>query len=151
MYLYHPFQCSHASSAWALRTRHRDVIQDCSRCRRAVLEDCKCPNCHSGVHVQNENTFHHPHPFLKTLCLQMKPLCWWRSISNGRESACPCRRFEFDPWLGRSPGEGNANPLQYSCLGDPMDRGAWQATVHGDRNRVRHDLGTKQQQSISSD
>ena len=32
---------------------------------------------------------------------------------------------------GRSPGEGNGNPLQYSCLGNPMDRGAWQATVHG--------------------
>ena len=35
------------------------------------------------------------------------------------------------PDLGRSPGEGNGNPLQYSCLGNPMDRGAWQATVHG--------------------
>ena len=35
------------------------------------------------------------------------------------------------PGLGRSPGEGNGNPLQYSCLGNPMDRGAWRATVHG--------------------
>ena len=34
------------------------------------------------------------------------------------------------PGLGRSPGEGNGNPLQYSCLENPMDRGAWQATVH---------------------
>ena len=34
------------------------------------------------------------------------------------------------PKLGRSPGEGNSNPLQYSCLGNPMDRGAWRATVH---------------------
>ena len=33
--------------------------------------------------------------------------------------------------LGRSPGEGNGNPLQYSCLGNPIDRGAWQATIHG--------------------
>ena len=32
---------------------------------------------------------------------------------------------------GRSPGEGSGNPLQYSCLGNPMDKGAWQATVHG--------------------
>ena len=32
---------------------------------------------------------------------------------------------------GRSPGQGNGNPLQYSCLGNPMDRGAWPATVHG--------------------
>ena len=35
------------------------------------------------------------------------------------------------PGLGRSPREGNGNPLQHSCLGNPMDRGAWQATVHG--------------------
>ena len=35
------------------------------------------------------------------------------------------------PGLGRSSGEGNANPLQYSCLEKPMDRGAWQATLHG--------------------
>ena len=35
------------------------------------------------------------------------------------------------PGLGRSPGEGNGNPLQYSCLGNPMDRGAWRATLHG--------------------
>ena len=34
------------------------------------------------------------------------------------------------PGLGRSPGEGNGNPLQFSCLENPMDRGAWQATVH---------------------
>ena len=35
------------------------------------------------------------------------------------------------PGLGRSPGEGNGNPLQYSCLENPTDRGAWQAIVHG--------------------
>ena len=34
------------------------------------------------------------------------------------------------PGLGRSPGEGNGNPLQYTCLGNPIDRGAWPATVH---------------------
>ena len=42
------------------------------------------------------------------------------------------------PGLGRSPGKGNGNPLQYSCLGDPMDRGGWWATFHG-VTRVRHD------------
>ena len=35
------------------------------------------------------------------------------------------------PWLGRSPGEGNGHPLQYSCLENPMDRGTWRAIVHG--------------------
>ena len=41
------------------------------------------------------------------------------------------------PGLGRSPGEGNGNPLQYSCLENPMDRGAWQATVHGVTSRTQ--------------
>ena len=43
---------------------------------------------------------------------------------GGKETACQCRRS------GRSPGEGNGNPLQYSCQKNPKDRGAWQATVH---------------------
>ena len=47
------------------------------------------------------------------------------------------------PGLGRSSGEGNGNPLQYSCLENPMDRGVWQATVHGITKRVRHDLATQ--------
>ena len=51
------------------------------------------------------------------------------------------------PGLGRYPGELNGNSLQYSCLGNPIDRGAWWATVHG-LQRVRHDLVTKQQRWI---
>ena len=47
--------------------------------------------------------------------------------------------------LGKSPGEGNGNPLQYSCLENPMARGSWWATVHG-LQRVGHDLANKQQQ-----
>ena len=46
------------------------------------------------------------------------------------------------PGLGRSSGEGNGNSLQYASLENPMDRGAWQDTVHG-VTRVRHDLATK--------
>ena len=45
------------------------------------------------------------------------------------------------PGLGRSPGIGNGNPLQYSCLENYMDRGAWRATVHR-VTRVRHNLET---------
>ena len=41
--------------------------------------------------------------------------------------------------LGRSPGGGNGNPLQYSCLENSMDREAWRAGVHGGHKRVRHD------------
>ena len=50
---------------------------------------------------------------------------------SGKESTCQFRRHRFDPWVGRSPSKGNCNPLQYSCLENPMDRMAWQATVHG--------------------
>ena len=50
--------------------------------------------------------------------------------SDSKGCACspggPC----FFPGSGRSPGEGNSNPLQHACLGNPMDRGAWQAIVH---------------------
>ena len=49
------------------------------------------------------------------------------------------------PGSGRSPEEGNGNPLQYSCLGNPMKGGAWRATAHGVA-RVRPDLATEQQQ-----
>ena len=50
---------------------------------------------------------------------------------SGLESACSARDVNSDPGLRRFPGEGNGNPLQYSYLGDSMDRGAWQARVHG--------------------
>ena len=53
---------------------------------------------------------------------------------DGKEFACSVRATGDRcsvPGLGRSPGEGNGNPLEYSCLENPTDRGAWQATVHG--------------------
>ena len=54
---------------------------------------------------------------------------------SSKESFCNARGVAgavgLIPGLGRPPGEGNGNPLQYSCLKNPTDRGAWQATVHG--------------------
>ena len=50
------------------------------------------------------------------------------------------------PGFGRIPGEGNGNPLQYFCLENPTDRGAWQATVHGVTKESGQDSMTKQQQ-----
>ena len=60
----------------------------------------------------------------------------------GKESACSAGDLGSIPGLGRSPGEGNGNSLQYYCLESPIDRGAWWATVHG-VTRVGHDLVTK--------
>ena len=51
--------------------------------------------------------------------------------SDGKKICLQCGRPRFGPGLGRSPGEGNGNPLQDSCLENPMDRGAWRGTVHG--------------------
>ena len=51
--------------------------------------------------------------------------------SDGKESACSAGDRGSVPGLGRSSGEGNGNPLQFSCLENPMDREAWWVTVHG--------------------
>ena len=53
----------------------------------------------------------------------------WRL--SGKECACQAGDRGLNPGSERSPGEGNGNPLQYSCLGNPMDRGAWKATDNG--------------------
>ena len=52
-------------------------------------------------------------------------------VSEGKESACNVGDLGSIPGLRRSPGEGNGNPLQNSSLENPIDRGAWQVTVHG--------------------
>ena len=51
--------------------------------------------------------------------------------SDSKEAACNAQDPGSIPGLGRSPGEGNGYPIQYSCLENSMDRGAWQAIVHG--------------------
>ena len=51
--------------------------------------------------------------------------------SDSKASVCSAGDPDSFPGLGRSPGEGNGTPLQYSCLENPMGRGAWWATVHG--------------------
>ena len=56
--------------------------------------------------------------------IEEQVLSWWL---RGKE----CRRPGFDPWVGKIPGGGHGNPLWYSCLENPVDRGAWQATAHG--------------------
>ena len=62
-------------------------------------------------------------------------------VMNPHVNTGDARDTGLIPRLGRSSGEGNGNLLQYSCLENPMDRGTWQATVHGFA-RVGHDLAT---------
>ena len=66
----------------------------------------------------------------------------------GKESAYSAGDLGLIPGSGRFPGEGNGNPLKYSCLENPMDRGAWQAIVHG-VGRIRHDLAAKPLPTVS--
>ena len=66
----------------------------------------------------------------------MKVYCWPSQLvfpggSDGKESVCNPGDWGLIPGSGRSPGEGNGNLLQYSCLENSMDRGAWWATGHG--------------------
>ena len=66
--------------------------------------------------------------YILDACFRSDQLPWWLS---GKESACTAKDPGLIPELGRSSGEGNGYPLQYSCLENPKDRGAWRATVHG--------------------
>ena len=89
------------------------------------------------VYLYTRNTL-----FLIDILLYGLP--WWLS---GKDLACNVGNTGLihGPW--RFPGEGNDNPLQYSCLGNPMDRGDWQAIVHRVA-KVRHNWVTKQQQIL---
>ena len=69
-----------------------------------------------------------PHCIISYSMNSRMGLPWWLS---GKESACKAGDMTSIPGSGRFPGEGNGNTLQYSYLGNPMDRGAWRATVHG--------------------
>ena len=79
------------------------------------------------------------------LFISFKTLMGFPHSSVSKESACNAEDLGLIPGSGRSPGEGNGYLLQYSCLGNPMDRGAWWATVQGVA-RVGHDLVTKERE-----
>ena len=70
---------------------------------------------HNEVHKQDKLLFYNMLP----------------GSSDGKESACNAGDLGSIPGLGRAHGEGNGKPSQYSCQGNPMDRGAWWAAVHG--------------------
>ena len=78
----------------------------------------------------------------KPICRQFGVFTGFPGGSNSKESACNAGDPGSIPEFGRFPGERSGYPLQYSCLENPTDRGAWQATVHGVA-RVGHDLATK--------
>ena len=82
------------------------------------------PNTHIHTHTAFSCSF--PINSAMLHCLRGFP-----GGSDGKASACNAGDPGLIPGSGRSPGEGNGNPLQYSCLENSMDEGAWWATVHG--------------------
>ena len=91
-----------------------------SNCSAAKLQFCVHAQvcvCASPVHKETKQ--------------RGKTLSDFPGGSDSKTSAYNAGDLGSIPVSGRSPGEGNSNPLQYSCLENPMDRGAWQATVHG--------------------
>jgi len=112
------------------------------------------PHLHQNVHVQPPRALYGKNDVTKDVrfgCysgLLVGPKCkqspcnWKKEFvysrgkgfpggSDSKESTCNEGDLDSIPWSGRSPGEGNVNPLQYSCLENPIDRGACWATVHG--------------------
>ena len=95
--------------------------------QRQAMGRTQCPD---GMQFQ-ENSYHSAQQLMK-----VTQETWMSSPGgpSGKDPACQCRRHRthcFDPWVGKSPREGNGKPLQYSCLENPKDRGDWWATTHG--------------------
>ena len=100
-----------------------------------------CCNPHKGFSIVNEAEVD---VFLEFSCFFYDPT----DGSDSKESACNAGDLGLIPGLGKSPREGNGNLLQYSCLDNPMDRGPWQATVHGVA-KSQTQLSTVQQQMLA--
>ena len=100
--------------------------------------------CHSLVILTAFWTFHY---VIFVMVIQMVQ---WVHLDHRKESACQCwrcKRRRFNLWVGKIPGGGNDNPLQYSCLGNPMDSGAWWAIIHG----VAKESDTTERLSVHGD
>ena len=98
-----------------------------------VLTKCCCIRVFAFSNITQES--------LGALRAESVPIHSSLSGSADKESACNAGDLGSIPGLGRSPGWRHGSPLQYSCLENPMDRGAWWATVHGAR-RIGHDWAT---------
>ena len=94
-----------------------------ARAQAPIFFLCPSVGLPEGTHESSP----HPHPAVETYLKHL-------SQTTSKESACNAGDTGDTgsiPGSGRSPGGGNGSPLLYSCLGNPMDRGAWWATVHG--------------------
>ena len=92
------------------------------------------PLAHSCSKLEDPSTWHHQRGTFHLSLVGAGSLTFeWDNFglpTDVKGSACSARDLDSIPGSGISPGEGNGNPLQYSCLENSMDRGTWQATVH---------------------
>ena len=120
--LYFSHSCTHSFKMYRTITMHQDWI----RCQE-FKEITQIPGLKRDPHI---------FPLKKTnlglsVIISLLLFLGLPGGSDGKMSACNEADPGSIPGLGRSPGEGNGNPLQYSCLENPMDGGALEATVHG--------------------
>ena len=120
---------------WLQESDRRDLLQ-WWKCAPSRLDQDQCPDC---TIVLQDVTFWGN--WIKgaqdLVSLQWFPT-FFKSLgfpggASRNKPACQCRRWKrdgFSPWAGKTPGGKHGNPLQYSCLENSMDRGAWRATVH---------------------
>ena len=94
-----------------------------SVCSSPIVKSCYATR---GISQENRNSVGILLPFV----YRKKSFPDGLAVKNLPANAGDIRNTGLIPGSGRSPGEGNGNPLQYSCLGNPMDRGAWRAIVH---------------------
>ena len=107
------------NSDFSYRRIYRSLVDGIDEQLYSVNEDTQQHASQGSATVENPQFSRNYFPFR---------LPWWLS---GKESICSAEDTDLIPGLGRSPGGGHGNPLQYSCQENPMDRGAWWATVPG--------------------
>ena len=100
-----------------------------------------CPIWSSHINIDFHSLSSHRPTFLIT----QVPHQGFLQLLSSEESTCNAAHPSLIPGSGRSPGEGNGNPLQHSYLGNPTERGAWWAIQSMGSQRIGHNLATKQQ------
>ena len=130
------------SSSSCLFTQFQPLYASCCTVLLYISKYCEMKNIFFIFHVflmyyQCEKDYK-PIVLQVTLRASLVLLSLLAEIADGKAPVYDVGDSGSIPGSGRFPGEGNGNPLQYYCLENPMNRGAWWATVHGSQ-RVRHD------------
>ena len=128
-------------------TAHLPSATSLSRALHVLRRDSRIKSIHPDAQVKSMPSWALHSHWLPPSPSEFSGIKSWLGFpggSVGKASACDAGDLGSIPGSGRCPGEGNGNPLQYSCLWNPMDRRAWWATVQAVTKDSRHDLVMKQ-------